>query len=865
MISSSLILAPVAAFAQGMPVIDGTQITLKTKDTVETILLDILGGMVRTALNAILGKLAYDAAVWVASGGENQEAFVHDENNSTYFGSVMDSAGGALVEGFANGVGLDAAALCDPGVDFRLGLTIGLDVQPIMPYEPACSLTELAGNWEQAYKDADFSDMVQLQFDSTANPLGISLEAQNLTLVATSEAKDAAEVDRGSGSFKDKTELVSGAILTPGSQIEKQFQDAEGNTSRTFDTVGKPLTDALNIFASTLVSALMKKVQDGLANTSGPGALTDLVSGKGAGASRGREAAVAKFAELKQPVFAPTGSFDILAQLGACPDNESIRGVTNCAVGSRMLLAITEGWTVQEFVDSLEADGGTLRFAATGLDTASIIGDSGINEHGITLLKTYRVVPVGWQLAAEYIADSTTDEEPTLKDLVDAYDQCGPAEEDYSPFCKLVDPNWVLKAPQNFCVREAAGPTLATDPQTYDSDGSSSTQEKVIYNRLNYCADSRGCIQEEEEDVCTAYGYCTEESRIYRFDGTVCEEEYSSCQSYEDEDGDQISYLKSSLNYNDCATDPGCQWYCNSTNESGDYDCASPTETFITCSEDVANNEADYGLVPSSVDYNLNEACLCELERTCEVAAGSDRGYDPGADGVYDYWQCVITNDDATTQVCSLSNTCGAGSPTYDSGTSTCTCVVEESCDESSGDTTCTTAGGNYCEIDEGGDGAADVCSAELDAYSNAPVCDPAVTLYCGECYVNDGFSSCNTELGNTCTLTSECNSGNADWVGARNQCSCAVEDTCSIPDGAYSCTSTDDNYCVLGSIAEDPTVENDTIYFDDNVKECDSGDAGCNRYVRMLDDTNLIPNAYFDYYDEEQNFLDDENSDFIG
>ncbi len=873
------------AMAQGIPVIDVTALTQMTGQQISDKILEVLKTAalvgVKNAMSAFLGKLAYDAAVYVASAGTGQESLVYPDSIGEYMADAGDAALGGVIEGVATAAGLDAAGLCDPGDDFRINLTIGMELNggPSV-YKPACTLTELAGNWREAYSDPDFSKFVQLQFDSTANPLGISLETENLTIVARDEAEEAAKNERlaNNSGFADKVEQVSGTILTPGDQIKRQFEEPQ-NFAQQFavQSIGNPAVDALSIFTSTLVTKLMQRAQQGLANLTNGGSLSGLLGGTFSGTVSGRSAAEARYASLRQPVFATSGSFDVLSEMAACPDDAALRTVNNCTIGSALQTAIQEGWTVQEFVDYQSDNGQSFAFANDDIASSQIQNSEGVNQTGIAVLKKFRIIPVGWQVASDYIAN--TADAPTLQQLTDCYNYCGTADEsascdflltdsagnptDYSPYCGLVDPYWVLKAPQNFCEREAPGSTIAA-AQSFDDDANPDTQETVVISRLNYCADTRGCIQEDQEGVCTAYGYCTEEERIYRFEGEICDEEYSSCESFTDVDGNDVSYVKSSLNYNDCATDPGCQWYCLSKDDAGNYNCASPTSTYVGCSEDLTNNETDYGL-SYDVSYNANESCSCTVTQTCEVPAGSDTG-DNNGDGLTDYRQCLVSNTDGSDSVCTLDDNCGAGNPNYDEASGTCTCAVTNTASVDAGNTSVDIT----VEADDGSDatqtctlddedssGAADSCSSDYSTYSNAPVCEVASAgiLNCGDLCTTTTGGTCTNSLGNTCTDGSDTDSNTTDGE-------CLLSDSCSIATGSYSCTSTAGNTCILGTIDEDPQIADDTIYFDQNVEECSSSDADCTQYIRIKPDTNLIPNALFDYYDTTNDTINDTDGD---
>ncbi|MFA5995140.1 MAG: hypothetical protein WCW27_01385 [Patescibacteria group bacterium] len=791
---------------------------------------------VRTALNTFLSRLAYDTATWMAYGFNGQEAGVFQESGGEYILKIGDATLGSAIQGFATATGLNAAGLCDPGADFRISLTLGLETnfgqaQSPDQFKPACTLTELGKNWKKAYADPDFNKFFEAHFDPTANPLGIALEVSELTLSKKIEAQKEAELKRLNSDFKDQVALISKTIVTPGSVVEQIYKNnvTDAKTSMLYQMTEEPAVNAVNIFATTLITKLVERIKAGMV----PDVANNLSSLMSVGSSTGRQAAEEMYADLKNPTFYSTGEYDITAELAVCPITADVKPtVNNCAMGIKMQQAIQQQLTVKEFVDSL--NGAPLSFVDNTLEGNSISNDAGFTEKGVILLKKYRIVPVGWQLAAEYsqyrLKINGTENNnnnnntcyqaaiPTLQQIMNCYDACGGAEEGrdcqllmsnntecstYSPYCKLIDPDWVLLAPQNYCEREAPGPDYASIIPV-DDDANLATQQVVAAGRLNYCADNRGCIAAGDDGNCLAYGYCTQEKRSYQFAGKSCDTEHASCQTFTDTQGNTVSYLKNSLNYGDCATDPGCKWYCASTDEAGKFDCASSGSTYLACNE--ANAAANnFSMAPSA-------SCSCNWQKTCQVAAGSERGTDTNADGVYDYWQCVINDTEGQPlSVCSLSDTCGKNNPSYNevNGVGTCTCTAQQSCTVEDGDTECpidlqynNTATTTACQLDTTQAGG--VCGADYPTYSATTACEAK------------------------------------DTVGMNCDCAIAV--------GAYSCTNSNGSTCIIGTTPETPAVENDTLYFNNTIKTCASEDAGCRRYLRVLPDTNLLPNAYFDY-----------------
>ncbi|MEK7068064.1 MAG: cohesin domain-containing protein, partial [Patescibacteria group bacterium] len=92
-----------------------------------------------------------------------------------------------------------------------------------------------------------------------------------------------------------------------------------------------------------------------------------------------------------------------------------------------------------------------------------------------------------------YINSSATlDKAYNLGDMVNCFDAADDYEGYYSDWCKgLVDPNWVLKAPLNYCKREGPGPEITNEQIT----GSGDDSELNISRKDNYCGDEQSCIK----------------------------------------------------------------------------------------------------------------------------------------------------------------------------------------------------------------------------------------------------------------------------------------------------------------------------------------------------------------------------------
>ncbi len=179
-----------------------------------------------------------------------------------------------------------------------------------------------------------------------------------------------------------------------------------------------------------------------------------------------------------------------------------------------------------------------------------------------------------------------------------------------SPYCGLVDPNWVLKAPQTYCRRQGAGEEIISKEFVCDQNNIDVTTGRiipagttcssadtavcrdvnppncvksdtnlnpdvgrwVIQRNTDTCADVQSCVAENDDGTCRAFGYCVQEKQQFKFDGAQCDAQNGSCTTYTDTLGQQTSYLASTLDFRNCSADNvGCLQYC----AAGSYDPAS--------------------------------------------------------------------------------------------------------------------------------------------------------------------------------------------------------------------------------------------------------------------------------------------------
>jgi hypothetical protein len=505
------------------------------------------------ALRGALNTIAYDTATWIGSGGKGQKPMFITEGWGEYLTNIADNAAGYFIEGINEEYGVN---LCEPSLGVKTKIGLGL-VQYVRPEKPDCTFSEMRNNWENELQRPDFLSRFQNMFEPTSSDLGIALslhtrliEQQNYEIL--SETKDREE-NQG---WLDISGIAGTRENPPGHARSKLEQAKRIREASFAENTEDAFEDAANIFlnqlAVTLFNRLLESLGKGIKYTSpysgDYGGLGDYEAGPVSG---GVTAATEKFRKLVEPDFTVRGDYDILAELTQCPDPTKA-GPTNCVITDNFREAVANKMTVGEAMKQgyLNANG-VFGFTADGLEPKY---NEGYPYRSMIILRKFRIIPVGWEVAAQYIKDRPNDIDGTknLEDLISCFDQNDEYEGYYSSWCDgLVDPTWVLKAPLNYCKREGPGPEIISEQVTGEGDDS----ELSISRNDNYCGDEQSCIKEYDEVSCQLYVYCTEEIRKWAFNGSSCEPKYNTCQTFRARDGQTVSYLENTLDYSNCSVD----------------------------------------------------------------------------------------------------------------------------------------------------------------------------------------------------------------------------------------------------------------------------------------------------------------------
>ena len=473
-----------------------------------------------------------------------------------------------------------------------------------------CTFSKIVDNYD-AYRDylsktfggkQKFSDLysnaVALYLEPEQNDIGQLLTIYGLAEERAMSAKEKEET-KYNPSISAMTSKVSGETLTPPALTTERAKSAvnQGTKAEEINT-GSWKADVIQVFTNTLIDRLTKRFfagkcglnpsAAGCKGPSGGSKLSQLVFG---GGPSGIAAAKLQFSSIGK-----------INYISGNPGNNQIDTGELASLGlidSRFQTAIDQKITVKEALDQGLLDGN----APFGFTTSGNEPETGYPYRTIQYLRKYRIVPVGWELAAKYIKNFK-EVGQNLNTLVEAFDDCGQGGTTASPFCGLVDPNWVLKMPATYCRRMgSAEDIISKNAVCNDTSGDGKLDcsitgndilEYDIQRNTETCVDELSCLQENDDGSCKgdAYGYCFEERNTWRFDGDACPRVYASCQSYNNRNNQTVSYLKNTVDTNGCSeANAGCGWYCKDYADNN-WTCTNNSGSKIYFDRDVESCDA---------------------------------------------------------------------------------------------------------------------------------------------------------------------------------------------------------------------------------------------------------------------------------
>ncbi|MDF1496721.1 MAG: hypothetical protein P1P90_01535 [Patescibacteria group bacterium] len=278
-----------------------------------------------------------------------------------------------------------------------------------------------------------------------------------------------------------------------------------------------------------------------------------------------RQAFAKSLGDFIIPSFYSQEDKDLVTELSTC---SAMRTKWNCAMDQALAIAINLG----------SRDGALTVGKATGIgneNSSSNPRTNGLNPNwelipesdianntdpscyqraycagNLKKLRLARILPIGFEMAANSPYNiKHNGSYVTLGEVVRGFYNCndeGKLDKDH-PWCHLIDPNWILAAPNYQCRSVGYGDTLMPE----------------LGIRQEECGDMVSCLGTDQKGECVdGYGYCLAERPIYKFDSPECSEQYASCRTYQSSKGEPLSALRYTVERGACSAENiGCMWF----------------------------------------------------------------------------------------------------------------------------------------------------------------------------------------------------------------------------------------------------------------------------------------------------------------
>lgn len=515
----------------------------------------------RASLSAFTRQLAHDTAVWVASGGRGQKPLFITEGWGAYLTNAADVALGDFIDRVGSVYGMD---LCQPDFRVRLAITGGLDYR--RPQAVRCSLSRITENWQSAISNADFVLDYRSALKPGENDVTFALimaDRRNSYIGGVvQDAQKSAETNDLFTNIKN----IAGNILTPGTFIKKQLESAWDKSDKGMDVFTGTIADTVEEFLNTLVSQLLKNLQSGFFASSGGdkkskdginlSELAGLFDFNSSPVISSVKGALNVFSNLVVSKEKVGEKFDVLTKLSTCSDTAKDNpSQTDCVIDQILLQAIKSRKYVKQLDEYKIGDNKTVldRNFSSQIQSSNLSSD--IPYRSVLILRKYRIVPVGWEIAAKMIQDRNYAnpfnqkkveevKNYSLRFVMDNF------ENSNSPFYGLIDPYWALKSYETYCRR-----------QSYGAQNVTQVDQSLGITRNEYCSDEQQCLFDDAKGNCQFFGYCYEERKKWDLGGS-CEARDNTCQTYQSRSGTTGSYLTNTLDFGNCsAQNAGCRSY----------------------------------------------------------------------------------------------------------------------------------------------------------------------------------------------------------------------------------------------------------------------------------------------------------------
>lgn len=679
--------SPLAVSAEGVPVfiVANPDDTAKSAvKTVKDVLWHALLGALATALMNVTtyaaDKVAYDAAVFISSGGNGGDPLFDNRSIKKYTSDFLAGVAGEALGSIDEAGLLGSFKLCDPDATVTLAFKLGVK-SLYDPPEPKCDFSDIKKNWTGflakvqttattpfAANGVILTSLADVFSSEGGNDISTGIQLTSSILAKSQiEAGLAAQKNISGGGFQDKVNTINQKVETPQDLAKRQYMvSSEAPAVYRNEVAIQSLSDkdvlmqvgkhAASVFLNTVLSKGVERLYSGLFKNIGA-VTADPFSSVSFSSTDNAAAARESFKAFLTAVPLSVSDFSLLGDFGACPGEG--KGLYNCVADSSFISAVSraEGgsaMTVQEAIDEglLNSGWPLISSEDSARDQDAFCYTYGYCHGNLVKLRKARIISTGWELAAES-ANNNVYSPITLGEVVDAFNDCndqGVLDENH-PWCHLIDPNWILKYPISQCKAEVYGQQLV----------SSASDE-----RTTECVDMPSCISEDSTGACTGgYGYCVREANTWEFRGETCSDYYGSCMAYTDVNGDEKDYLANTTDSGNCDADnAGCLWYQTTKTVADDGTAAWPdytTQASLTSveaggsgtdAEALYRNRMYFTSVVATCtadDAGCKELASRDDENVLNMVANPSFENDDNSDGVPDGWFAFGTGATYTT------------------------------------------------------------------------------------------------------------------------------------------------------------------------------------------------------------------------
>lgn len=529
-------------------------------DQVQQALLSSALGSLVNAASYFTRKIAYDMAKGLADAAVGKKPAIFQQSPGDYLKDVaLDTAASAIADFGSGALGINFCT--PPDLNFQLSLQVGLS--NIYSNEigggkegpqPSCSWSKMQESWGDVKNKYSSTEIFNANLDVTQGGLGTTLVAKSNIDKLNAKSTASADAERAEGDgFKAIKDTISGKVKTPAQTVKSESEAVgakqQGQMSAS-QIAGIYAVDAwqiiptaLSTFANTFISTLANNIlKDGLFPTDKDSGKESVTNPYASVLNYNRKAAESVYSYLTTDIpVMNLSAYDYVTNFSVCPDNPAI---DNCVFDENWQNILNRAKTGEPLTIKQAVEQGLLNENLIFYSEYSEQNGnkecfrSGLCYSNLQKMRKARIIPLGFEIVASLSQPANP---ITLKRALAEYYLNG------SKLYGLINPNWILKAPEARIKLQAYTENIV--------EGTNTRNKEVI--------DYDSCVEKDSNGKCIEYGYCLQEKNTWSFYGDSCDKEFNTCKTFKNNSTGEInSYLSRTLEYGDCNLDSvGCSAY----------------------------------------------------------------------------------------------------------------------------------------------------------------------------------------------------------------------------------------------------------------------------------------------------------------